>query len=480
MPCIECEDGKWKFGRNGDCIYDSEQECKDANEGQLHHEENDRRKRGTKVEKEKLRCDANIYSQLNAKYPHVTDRIYNRPLCITRPKLDAVIEALGTRLDLESPEILAQFRTTNGHEKIFDQIEGVAIIPILGTLVQRGGGMQALSGLMSYQSIGDMFFAAVDDESVKHIVLDIDSPGGEVSGVFDLVDRMVEARGSKPITAFANESAFSAAYAIASAADEIVVTRTAGVGSIGVIALHVDRSEAEAQAGIKVTEIFAGDKKADGSPHKPLSDRAQNDIQEMVNDVFELFVETVSRNRNMTNKQVIDTRAGAFIGKSATKAGLADRIDSFDNRLEVIVSNLNSRSITMSTDKDDKSTTTDTEIDDTVDTTAAKPAQEQVETADVIQLADHQKQLSEAKDESATIAAEITEMCVTMKKPELAADFIKRKLTVQQAKAELFDQLSASSDAIDTTHEDLNAEQSENEKIQANWDGAFAKVTGKR
>lgn len=472
MPCIECENGKWKWGQNGECIHDTKEECEKANEGNMRHSKD---KKNNKSKKKAKRLDANVYEELNAQYPHVTDRIYNRALAISRPKLDAVIQALGVRLDLDDPGVLAEFRTSNGdnrHQKLFQQIEGVAIIPIFGTLVQRAGAMEALSGLTSYQQIDNMFFAAVQDDSVKHIVLDIDSPGGEVSGVFDLVDRMVEARGSKPITAISNESAFSAAYAIASAADEIVVTRTAGVGSIGVIALHVDRSGAEEQAGIRVTEIFAGEKKSDGSPHKPLSDRAQNDIQTVVDDVFELFVDTVARNRNMTAKQIIDTKAGLFIGQSATNSGLADRIDSFDNQLQVIVENLNSRSLSMSKDKEIKPDT----ADDVVTTAATEAAAATDKGAEVIQMSDHTAALTKAETNAQETAAAITEMCVTMKRPELAADFIKQKLSVDQAKAALFDKVQAGEMSVDTSHQGQDLNPNSTEEIQKSWSVAFGRV----
>ena len=110
-------------------------------------------------------------------------------------------------------------------------------------------------------------------------MLDIDSGGGEVSGCFDIVDAIYNARGEKPIWAVLSESAYSAAYAIASACDKIIVPRTGGTGSVGVICAHVDFSKALSKEGITVTMIHYGDRKADGSEYVPLSSEALKRFQ---------------------------------------------------------------------------------------------------------------------------------------------------------------------------------------------------------
>jgi ClpP class serine protease len=129
-------------------------------------------------------------------------------------------------------------------------------------------------GGTSYDSIREEFQAALADPSVGAIVFDIDSPGGEVSGCFDLVDEIFNARGIKPISAIVNEMAYSAAYAIASAADKVILPRTGGVGSVGVICVHMDQSQYDANVGVKFTPIFAGSHKGDFTPHAPLSTSA--------------------------------------------------------------------------------------------------------------------------------------------------------------------------------------------------------------
>ena len=154
----------------------------------------------------------------------------------------------------------------------------VAIIPIHGLLTKRTEQFAPIFGTTSYEEIYNAISQAQKDQDVSSILLDIDSPGGEVSGLFDLVDFIYQSRNIKPIYSVANDHAFSAAYAIASATSKIFVNRTSGVGSVGVIATHVDVSEADKKDGIKFTTVFAGSKKNDLSPHEPISDEAVSDL----------------------------------------------------------------------------------------------------------------------------------------------------------------------------------------------------------
>src|SRR5690606_12857618 len=131
---------------------------------------------------------------------------------------------------------------------------------------------------------------------------ELDSPGGEVGGLFDLVDRLTALReeAGKPLWAVASESALSAGFAIASAADRLYVTRTGEVGPVGVVAIHVDESLADAMAGLKWTLIHAGRKKVDGNPHEPLSAEAFANIQADVDALHAELVGLIARNRHMS------------------------------------------------------------------------------------------------------------------------------------------------------------------------------------
>ncbi len=256
-------------------------------------------------------------------------RVFDQPLVIHPRKLDTILTVLSEHLDIEAPlaqDEIEMDTPDREKERSFPMVHGVAVLPVHGTLVQRSFGLEALSGLTSYQKVERQFAEALEDDEVQAIAFDIDSPGGEAAGLFDFVDRIFNARGQKPIWAVVNEAAFSGAYAIASAADRIVLPRTGGVGSVGVVTLHVDQSEADEEAGLDYTYIFFGDHKTDANPHEPLDDDAEALIQERVNDIGELFVETVARNRGMEFDAVRDTEARTYFGQNAVDIGFADEV----------------------------------------------------------------------------------------------------------------------------------------------------------
>jgi signal peptide peptidase SppA len=261
---------------------------------------------------------------------HVAAHLMGVPLMIHRPKLDTILAVLGKRLDLPEtvvsdfvPPVRAGMPTS----------AGIAVIPIYGTLVKRTLGLNAVSGLTSYQSIADQLDVALADPAITGIVLDIDSPGGEVNGAFDLADKIYAARRIKPICAIANDSAFSAAYAIASAASQVYVAQTGGVGSIGVIAMHVDQSARDASEGLSYTPIYAGACKNDLNPHEPLADSARDGLQREVDRLYQLFVALVARNRNLSAQAIAATEAGLLFSAEAVSTGFADGVASLDQVL---------------------------------------------------------------------------------------------------------------------------------------------------
>jgi len=269
---------------------------------------------------------------------HLAELLFNRPLMISEGKLNVILHALGPRFNLDMAAIpvadMAQISEQERKRAGYNTSNGIGIIGIYGPLMHRVMASDYPSGgPTTYADIRRAFDLAMADDSVQSIVLDMDSPGGEVHGAFDLADHIFQSRGKKPITAVVNESAYSAAYLLASAADRIVIPRTGGAGSIGVIATHADFSRAEDAAGITVTHIFAGSRKADFSPHQPLGDDAFASLQGMVNDTYEMFAETVARNRKMSVKAVKDTDAGIFEGKKAVSAGLADEVAPADKAI---------------------------------------------------------------------------------------------------------------------------------------------------
>nr|WP_197722864.1 S49 family peptidase [Sulfurivermis fontis] len=272
--------------------------------------------------------------------PHLASRIFGTPLLIQRAKLDVILSVIGDRLGIQAPEVdLA----VPARAVAKPAPPGIALIPIHGTLVKRTLGLEAASGLTSYQDIGAMLEAALADPSVNGILLDIDSPGGEASGSFELARRIRDATKIKPVWAVANDAAFSAAYAIASAAERIVVTETGGVGSIGVIALHIDQSVKDANDGYRYTAITAGAHKNDYSPHEPLTDAARDTLQDEVDRLYDLFVGFVAAMREMPESAVRATEAALYFGPNATAVGLADAVGTLESTLDEFSTYISSR-----------------------------------------------------------------------------------------------------------------------------------------
>ena len=265
--------------------------------------------------------------------PHIAQRLFNTPLALHPQKAEIVIAALGDRLGITTSKALlieeSEFNR-KGNCVGYDVVEGIAVIPVQGTLVNKLGGVHPWSGMTGYDGIRFNFLSAMADPAVRGICLDIDSPGGEVAGCFDLVDTIYNARGQKPIHAILSESAYSAAYALASAADRITVPRTGGVGSVGVIYIHYDFSQQLKTSGIKPTIITCGSRKAELNGLEPLSDEAKKSVQADIDNVGELFFNTVSRNRGLSVDAIRDMEAACFMAGRGVELGLADEVSSPD------------------------------------------------------------------------------------------------------------------------------------------------------
>jgi signal peptide peptidase SppA len=284
-------------------------------------------------------------------FPQLAQRLFNVPLAIHPPKAEIVMAALSERLgitrvmrDGRSVPLALEYYDEDDLQPVeetpYDRVGGVAVIPVRGTLVQRTGTMRPYSGMTGYDGIRKSLALALNDDTIDAIVLDIDSPGGEVAGVFDLADAIAAARGQKPIRAILAENAFSAAYALASSADKITVPRTGGTGSIGIICMHVDFSKALAEAGIAVTMITYGARKAEGNEYQPLTEGALARFQADVDRMGELFVDLVARNRGLTAAKVRATEANTFLGAMGVEAGLADAVLAPDQAFRELLAEL--------------------------------------------------------------------------------------------------------------------------------------------
>ena len=260
--------------------------------------------------------------------PYLASRLYGTPLLIARPKLEVILGVVARKL---AGDTLATAPPSGADVALAGDLqilEGIAVIPILGTLVRRSSYLGAASGLTSYHDIESMAEDAFADPQVRAVLLEIDSSGGEAGGVFDLAQRLRQLAQSsgKPLWAIADEAALSAAYAIACSADRLWLTRTAEVGSIGVVAVHVDESVADAKAGLNYTFLHAGAHKVDGHPHAPLPAPVAADIQADIEQLHAQFISLVAGFRRLTVEAIRNTEARVYRGDAAIQAGLADQI----------------------------------------------------------------------------------------------------------------------------------------------------------
>ena len=268
-------------------------------------------------------------------YPHLAQRLFNTPLAILPQKAEVVMAALADRFGVAklfrgNGEFVAldswDIDDEPAPDRAYEVVKGIAVIPVTGTLVNKLGSLRPYSGMTGYDGIRANLSMALHDDAVRGIILDIESPGGEVAGCFDLVDDIYGARGEKPMHAVLSESAYSAGYAVASACDKVIVPRTGGTGSVGVICMHADLSRALDASGITVTIIQYGARKADGSDAVPLSKEALDRFQADVDEMGELFVDTVARNRGLSAKAVRNTQATTFLGAKGVDIGFADAV----------------------------------------------------------------------------------------------------------------------------------------------------------
>lgn len=210
---------------------------------------------------------------------------------------------------------------------------GIALIPVMGTLVQRGSWLDSMSGLTSYDTVASLLDMSLSDRDVRAVMLEIDSPGGEAAGLLDLADRVFAARGQKPIWAVANEQAYSAAYWLAASAQRLYAPITAGVGSIGAVMLHVDQSKRDAQMGYSYTFIYSGAHKVDGNSHQPMNKSALKWAQAEVDRSRQLFAQAVATRRGLTAEAVLGTEAALLTPPEALEGGYLDGIQ---NLLEAV------------------------------------------------------------------------------------------------------------------------------------------------
>lgn len=265
--------------------------------------------------------------------------IINSPWALAPEKLADIRAVYETHLRGEKIDIAGiearLGRPLANEQKPYQVVDGVAVVPLVGVLAKRASLFMDVSGGVSTARVGAMLNQAAADAAVKAIVLEIDSPGGQVDGVMQLAGKIRAVRAAgKPVVAWVNGTAMSGGIWLASAAERIYIAdATTGTGSIGVVATHVDASRANEAAGRKVTEITAGKYKRVVSTHEPLSAEGRQTLQDQVDALYEIFVNEVAAGRGAPVDKVLADMADGriFIGRQAIDVGLVDGVATLDD-----------------------------------------------------------------------------------------------------------------------------------------------------
>lgn len=292
-------------------------------------------------------------------YQHLAARTFNQPLLLepayARVFFSALSERFGTERLIDATtgaqlagEELKQLASSWDNEsrsasKSYRVERGIAVLPVTGTLVHKFGYMQPVSGMTGYDGIAARLQQAVSDPAVKGILLDIDSPGGEVSGAFDTADLIARAREQKPVWCLASDMACSAGYLLASACTRRLITQTGGVGSIGVVVAHRSVEKALELAGVDVTLIYAGSHKVDGNPFEQLPPDVRDEIQASIDSTRDQFAQKVADYTGLKKARVLATEAAVYTGQDALKVGLADQIVNYADAIQTMADALKTK-----------------------------------------------------------------------------------------------------------------------------------------
>lgn len=290
------------------------------------------------------------------KFSRVAGRLFNTPLMLRPEKAEIMCAALVDRLGIAKLDTIdgrslgaAQLRQQAGMwddsppktaRDMYDLSRGVATVHINGPLVHKLGGVEPYCGMIGYDQLDRIIADALANKEVGAVMLDIDSPGGEVAGCFDFARKLsgmgMKAGGAKPIVAFANEMACSAAYAIACSCDAVMTTETGVVGSIGVWTMQVDMTKGLSASGVEVTMIRAGERKARGGPYETPDDETFAKLQGWVDETWAIFARHVADCRGGTAAAVQAMEGDWFAGREAITMNLVDAVDSPDAIFEAV------------------------------------------------------------------------------------------------------------------------------------------------
>ncbi|MCT4701216.1 S49 family peptidase [Enterobacteriaceae bacterium H20N1] len=293
--------------------------------------------------------------------PHIASMAFNEPLLLEPAYARVFFCALAGQLGIsrltdsvsgislgaeQMAEPLALFGdddTGPRPARSYQVANGIAVLPVSGTLVSKTRSLQPYSGMTGYNGIIARLQQAISDPGVDGILLDMDTPGGMVAGAFDCADIIARAREIKPVWALANDMNCSAGQLIASAASRRLVTQTARTGSIGVMMAHSNYGAALKTQGVEVTLIYSGEHKVAGNPYEKLPKDVRADFQARIDATRQMFAEKVAGYTGISVQAVLDTEAAVFNGQESIDNGLADELVNNTDALSVMRDALDKR-----------------------------------------------------------------------------------------------------------------------------------------
>ncbi|EDI0784837.1 S49 family peptidase [Salmonella enterica] len=288
---------------------------------------------------------------------HIAAMAFNEPLLLEPAYARVFFCALGkeigagslavpqqdVRFDADGMQLAVNDYIAGGQRpaKSYQVKNGIAILPVSGTLVHKLGTLRPYSGMTGYDGLTARLQMAVNDPEVRGILLDIDSPGGQAAGAFDCADMIYRLREQKPVWALCNDMACSAAMLLAAACTRRLVTQTAKIGSIGVMMAHTSYEKQLAQEGVDITLIYSGQHKVDGNSIQALPAGVRADFQRRIDEARRMFVDKVALYTGLSSETVMNTEAAVYDGQAGIDIGLADQLINAADAVDVMVSALN-------------------------------------------------------------------------------------------------------------------------------------------
>lgn len=274
--------------------------------------------------------------------PRILEAVYHRPWLITPEGHSAVRAILDARMGGVKLDFCEDFKP--GETDIWGQplpgprvVEGIAVIPVQGTIMKGAGALDRSCGAIAPETVADWVLDAIEDPGIEGIMLDVNSPGGYAVGVHEAAQEIAAARKEKPVMAYVDELAASAAYYLIAGASAIYAAPSAKVGSIGTYAYLLDSSAAYSAAGLK-PEVFVSSGsvfKAAGAPGTTLTPEQRANLQASVDHTNARFKGHVSAMRPQVKEEAM--RGQCYDGDQSPDVGLIDSVASFAEAMDDLI-----------------------------------------------------------------------------------------------------------------------------------------------